>query len=86
MEIQVENHGSDVDLKLDLIWFLFSRVGFRTGYQLFIFKGNTYMYIQFLNHKLFETALHACPYCFCIAKELVTCQLGGVISARKVLF
>ena len=54
MEIQVENHGSDVDLKLDLIWFLFSRVGFRTEYQLFIFKGNTYLYIHFLNHKLFE--------------------------------
>ena len=37
-EVQVENHGSDVDLKLVLIWFLFSRVGFRTGYQLFILK------------------------------------------------
>ena len=86
MEIQVENHGSDVDLKLDLIWFLFSRVGFRIGYQLFIFKGNAYMYIHFLNHKLFEKSLHICPYCFSIAKGLATCRLGGVISTQKVLF
>ena len=44
------------------------------------------MYIHFLNHKLFEKALHACPYCFYIAKGLATCRLGGVINAQKVLF
>ena len=54
MEIQVENLGSDIDLKLVLIWFVFSNVGFQAGYQLFIFKGNAYMYIHFLDHKLFE--------------------------------
>ena len=44
------------------------------------------MYIHFFNHKLFEKALHAYPFCFSIAKGLATCQLGGVISAQKVLF
>ena len=86
MEIQVENHGSDVDLKLVLIWFLFSHVGFQTWYQLFILKVMLICIYTFLNHKLFEKALHACPYCFCIAKGLATCRLGGVISAQKVLF
>ena len=50
------------------------------------FKGNAYMYIHFLNHKLFVKSLHICPYCFSIAKGLATCRLGGVISAKKVLF
>ena len=54
VEIQVENHGYDIDLKLVLIWFVFSHVSFQPGYQFFIFKGNAYMYIHFLNHKLFE--------------------------------
>ena len=35
---------------------------------------------------LFVKSQHACPDCFSIAKGLATCQLGGVISARKVLF
>ena len=38
MEIQVGFLGSNVDLKLVLIWFLFSHVGFRTGCKLFILK------------------------------------------------
>ena len=38
VEIQVEFLGSDVDLKPVLIWFIFSHVGFRTEYQLFILK------------------------------------------------
>ena len=50
------------------------------------FKGIAYLYIHFLNHILFEKALHTYPFCFSIAKGLATCQLGGVISARKVLF
>ena len=50
------------------------------------FKGNAYMYIHFLNHKLFVKTQHACPDCVCIAKGLATCRLGGVISAQKVLF
>ena len=70
MEIQVEFLGSDIDLKLVLIWFMFSHVGFRAGYQLFILKV---MPICIYTFKL----LHACPYCFCIAKGLATCRLGG---------
>ena len=50
------------------------------------FKGNAYLFIHFLNHKLFEKALHAYPFRFNIAKGLATCRLGGVISAQKVLF
>ena len=38
-EIQVDFLGSDVDLKIVLIWFLLSHIGFRTGYQLFILKA-----------------------------------------------
>ena len=50
------------------------------------FKGNVYVYIHFLNHKLFEKSLHTFPFCFSIAKGLAMCRLGGVISAQKVLF
>ena len=53
---------------------------------IFHFKGKVYMYIHFLNDMLFEKSLHACPYCFCIAKGLATFRLGGVISTQKVLF
>ena len=35
---KVEYIGTNVDLKLVLIWFLFSHVGFRAGYQLFVLK------------------------------------------------
>ena len=38
VEIQVDFLGSDVDLKLVLIWVLFSHVGFLTGCKLFILK------------------------------------------------
>ena len=38
MEIQVENNGFDVDLKLVLIWVLFSHVGFLIGCKFFILK------------------------------------------------
>ena len=86
MKIQVENHGSDVDLKLVLIWFLFSHVGFQTWYQFFILKVMLICTYNFLNHKLFEKSLHVFPFCFSIAKGLATCRLGGVISAQKVLF
>ena len=51
------------------------------------FKGNAYLYIHlFEPSKIFVKSLHACPYCFCIAKGLATCRLGGVIGAQKVLF
>ena len=58
---------------------------------IFHFKGNAYLYIHFLNHKLFEKSLHVCPFYSSIAKGLATCRLGGgggggVISAQKVLF
>ena len=37
-KFRIDFLGSDVDLKLVLIWFMFSHVGFRSGYQLFILK------------------------------------------------
>ena len=86
MDIQVEFLGSDVDLKLVLIWFMFSHVGFRTGYQLFILKVMPICTYTFLTINFLRKFLHACPYCFGIAKGLATCRLGGVISAQKVLF
>ena len=86
MEIQVEFLGSNVDLKLVLIWFLFSHVGFRTGYQFFILKVMPICTYTFLTINFLRKSLHACPYYFCIAKGLATCRLGGVISAQIVLF
>ena len=77
MEIQVDYHGSDVDLKIVLIWFLLSHVGFQAWYQFFILKVVSICLYTFLNHKRFEISLHACPYYFCIAKGLATCRLGG---------
>ena len=38
VEIEVENNGSDVDLKIVLVWFWLSHVGFQTWYQFFILK------------------------------------------------
>ena len=38
MEVQVDFLGTDVALKLVLIWNLFSHDGFRTGSKLFILK------------------------------------------------
>ena len=76
MEIQVDFLGSDVVLKLVVIWFLFSHIGFRTGYKLFILKVKP-VHTLFEPHRLFEKALHTCPFCFSIAKGLATCRLGG---------
>ena len=53
VEIQVEFIGSDIDLKLVLIWFVFSHVGFQAGYQLFVLKVMPICTYTFLNHKLF---------------------------------
>ena len=87
MEIQVDYHGSDVDLKIVLIWFLLSHVGLQTWYQFFILKVvSICIYTFFLTINFLRKSLHACPYYFCIAKGLATCRLGGVISAQKVLF
>ena len=38
VEIHIENHGSDIDLKVILVWVLLSHVGFQTWYQFFILK------------------------------------------------
>ena len=50
-------------------------------------KGKAYLYIHFLNniHFLKKHSMHTFIV-FSIAKGLATCRLGGVISARKVLF
>ena len=86
MEIQVDFLGSDVDLKLVLIWFLFFHVGFRTGYQLFILKVLLICICTFLTIYTFCEIKSCISLYFSIAKGLATCRLGGVISAQKVLF
>ena len=86
MEIQVENHGSNVDLNIVLVWFWLFHVGFQTWCQFFSIKAMLICTYTFLNHKLFEKSLHACPYCFSIAKGLAAFRLGGVISTQKVQF
>ena len=53
MEILVDYHGSDVDLKIVLIWFFLSHVGLQAWYQLFILKVMSICIYTFLNHKLF---------------------------------
>ena len=86
MEIQVEFFGSDDDLKNCSYMVFALSCQFSNLVSINHFKGNAYMYIHFLNHKLFEKSVHAHPFCFSIAKGLATCRLGSVISARKVLF
>ena len=81
MEVQVDFLEIDIALKLVLIWFLFSHVGFLTGCKLFILKVRPICTCIF-----FVKALHTYPFCFSIAKGLATCRLGGVISTQKVLF
>ena len=81
MKIQVEFIGSDIDLKLVLIWFMFSHVDFQAGYQLFILKVMPICTYTFLNHKLFEKITACMSLLFFIPKGLATCRLGGVISA-----
>ena len=81
MEIQVENHGSNVDLKIVLVWFWLFHVGFQTWCQFFILKVMFICIYTFLNHKRFEKSLHACPYCFCIAKGLATFRLVDTFCA-----
>ena len=47
-EIQVDFLGSDVDLKIVLIWFLLSHIGFSNRVSIIHFKGTNYLYIHFL--------------------------------------
>ena len=54
MEIQVDYHGLDVDLKIVLVWVLLSHVGLQSWYQFFILKVMFICIYTFLNHKLFE--------------------------------
>ena len=54
MEIQVDYHGSDVDLKIVLVWFWLSHFGFQTWFQFFVLKVMFICIYTFLNHKLFE--------------------------------
>ena len=54
MEIQVENHGTNIDLKIVLVWFWLFHVGFQTWCQFFSLKAMFVCTYTFLNHKLFE--------------------------------
>ena len=54
MEIQVDYHGSDVDLKIVLVWVLLSHVGLQARYQFFILKVMSICTYTFFNHKIFE--------------------------------
>ena len=86
MEIQVENHGSEVDLKFVLVWVLLSHVGFQTWYQFFILKVVSICTYTFLTISFLRNHCMHFLFGFSIAKGLATCRLGGVISAQKVLF
>ena len=86
VEVQVDFLGTDVTLKLVIIWNLFSHDGFRTWSKLFILKVKP-ICTHFLDSiHFFAKAQHAYLGCFSIAKGLATCRLGGVISTQKVLF
>ena len=86
MEVQVDLLGTDVALKLILIWHLFSSDGFRSGSKLFILKVRL-ISTHFLNNIHFSQKHNMHTFIvFSIAKGLATCRLGGVISAQKVLF
>ena len=93
MEVQVDFLGIDVALKLVPIWNLFSHDGFCTMSKLFILKVRPHLYthfldsIHFLQKKKKKKNIACIPLIvFSIAKGLTTCQLGGVISTKKVLF
>ena len=86
MEVQVNILGTDVALKLDLIWHLFSHDGICTESKFFILKVSLTC-THFLDslHFLQKHSMHTLIV-FSIAKGLATCRLGGVISTQKVLF
>ena len=65
VEVQVDFLGTDIALKLVLIWHLFSYDGFRSGSKLFILKVkliNTHTLFE--QYTLFVKAQHAYLYCF----------------------
>ena len=87
MEVQVDFLGTDVALKLVLIWHLFPHDGFCTGSKLFILKVRPTCTHTFLDnvHFLHKNSMHTLIV-FSIAKGLAMSRLGGVISTQKVLF
>ena len=76
MEVQVDFLGTDVALKLVLIWHLFSHDGFCTGSKLFILKVRPTC-THFLDniHFLQKNSMHTLIF-FSIAKGLAMCRLG----------
>ena len=86
MEIQVENLGSNIDLKIVLVWFWVFHVGFQTWCQFFSVKVMFICTYTFLNHNIFENHRLHLLLVLSIAKGLATFRLGGVISTQKVLF
>ena len=64
MEIQVDYHRSDIDLKIVLVWVFLSQVGLQAWYQFFILKVMFICIYIFLNHKLFEKITTSMPLLF----------------------
>ena len=87
MEVQVDFLGTDVALKLVLIWHSFSHDGFRTGSKLFILRVKPICTHTFWTAYTFlqKHSMHTLIV-FSIVKGLATCWLGGVISTQKGLF
>ena len=87
MEVQVDFLGTDVALKLVIIWYLFSHDGIRTWSKLFILKVKLICTHTFWTIYTFCKSSACIPLLFfSIAKGLAMCRLGGVISAQKMLF
>ena len=87
MEIQVDFFGIDVARRLVLIWYLFSQDGICSGSKSFILKvGPTCTHTFWTVSTFLQKHNMHTLVVFSIAKELVTCRLGGVMSTQKVLF
>ena len=69
MEVQVDVLGSDVDLKIVLILFLFSHVGFLTGCKLFILRVCIFVHILFEPYTLFEKSPFASHYVLALLRD-----------------
>ena len=77
MEVQVDFLGTDVTLKLVLIWFLFFHVGFHIGCKLFILKVKPICTYTFSTIYTFCKSTTCIPLLFlALLMGLATCRLG----------